>query len=59
MARIASFQKPLERDTGTYLYIGDLVLHGHMPYADGADNKGPLTFLLFAVIRLFSGTSVV
>ena len=30
-----------------------------MPYKDGADNKGPLTFLLFAVIRLVSGTSVV
>ncbi len=59
VARIASFQKPIERDTGQDLYVGQLVLHGATPYVDAALNKGPLTFALFAAIDAVSGTSVV
>jgi hypothetical protein len=59
LSRVASFQKPIERDTGQELYLGHLVLHGGTPYVDGALNKGPLTYVVFAVIDAFSGTSVV
>lgn len=59
VSRIASFQKPLERDTGQELYVGHLVLHGGTPYVDAALNKGPLTYAVFALIDAVSGTSVV
>jgi hypothetical protein len=58
-SRPASFRTPIERDTGQYLYVGNTILHGGAPYADAANNKGPVTFLLFALIRLVTGTSVV
>jgi hypothetical protein len=59
MSRVASFQKPLERDTGQELYVGHIVLHGGTPYVDAALNKGPLTYVVFALIDAVSGTSVV
>ncbi|HEX2016861.1 MAG TPA: hypothetical protein VGN69_09210 [Solirubrobacteraceae bacterium] len=55
--RPASYTTPLERDTAQMLYGGEVVLHGGVPYVDAAVNKGPLTYLLFAVIRLLSGHS--
>ncbi|HEX8123118.1 MAG TPA: hypothetical protein VF549_17840 [Solirubrobacteraceae bacterium] len=58
LTRASSWRKPLGTDTGQYLYIGDLVLHGGTPYTDAVTNKGPLTYLLFAVIRLGAGTSM-
>src|SRR5690348_288210 len=56
-SRVASLHVPLDRDAGVYLYGGDTILHGGTPYVDSADNKGPVTFLLFALIRLVSGAS--
>lgn len=56
-ARASSLAAPLSEDTGVYLYFGDVILDGGAPYADAADNKGPLTYLLFAGIRLVSGIS--
>jgi len=50
---------PLERDTAQMLYGGEVVLHGGVPYVDAALNKGPLTYVIFAAIRLFSGRSEV
>lgn len=58
VTRISSWRKPLGTDSGQYLYIGDLVLHGDTPYVDAVNNKGPMTYLLFAVIRLGAGTSM-
>jgi hypothetical protein len=57
--RPASFQKPIERDTGQLLYVGHLVAHGATPYVDAAFNKGPLAFLTFAVIDSVTFTKVV
>jgi len=57
--RPASFQKPIERDTGQLLYVGHLVAHGATPYADAALNKGPLAFLMFAVVDTVTFTKVV
>ncbi len=36
-------------DAGVYAYIGWMITRGHMPYVDAWDNKGPLTYLLYAV----------
>jgi hypothetical protein len=59
ICRPASYRTPIGRDGGAYLYMGDVILHGGTPYLDAANNKGPMTFLLFAAIRFVSGTSVV
>lgn len=59
VTRPATFNAPLEYDTPLYLYGGDLILHGHTPYVDMIATKGPTTYLLFALIRLVAGTSVV
>lgn len=59
VSRPASFQKPIERDTGQLLYVGDLVAHGATPYVDAAFNKGPMAFLTFAVIDTVTFTKVV
>lgn len=57
-ARPASFQKPIERDTGQLLYVGRLVAHGATPYVDAALNKGPLAFLTFAAVDTVTFTKV-
>jgi 4-amino-4-deoxy-L-arabinose transferase-like glycosyltransferase len=58
VTRVSSWRKPLATDSGQYLYIGDLILDGGTPYVDAVNNKGPLTYLLFAAIRLGAGTSM-
>jgi hypothetical protein len=57
--RPATFEAPVEYDTSLYLYGGSLILHGGTPYVDMVATKGPVTYLLFALIRLVTGTSVV
>ncbi len=59
VTRPATFNAPLEYDPPLYLYGGGLILHGHTPYVDMIATKGPATYLLFALIRLVSGSSVV
>jgi hypothetical protein len=59
LSRVATLRVPLDRDTGQYLYVANEILHGGTPYVDAANNKGPVTFLLFAGIRAVSGHSVV
>ena len=58
LTRASSWRKPLATDTGQYLYIGDLILDGGTPYVDAVNNKGPMTYVLFAGIRLGAGTSM-
>jgi hypothetical protein len=58
LTRASSWRKPLGTDTGQYLYVGDLILHGGTPYTDAVTNKGPMTYVLFALIRLAAGTSM-
>ena len=50
------WRAPLINDTGQYLYVGETMLDGGTPYVDAANNKGPVTYLLFALIELVSGT---
>ena len=55
--RLAWFGAPPGGDLGQYMYMGGVVLDGGAPYADAANNKGPATFLLFALLRLVCGGS--
>jgi hypothetical protein len=57
LARLWSLRMPLSEDTGAYLYVADTILDGGLPYVDAADNKGPLTYLLFGALDLVSGGS--
>jgi hypothetical protein len=57
LVRVADYAKPLSADPGQFLYVGETVANGGMPYADAANNKGPLTALLFAAIDPLVGTS--
>ena len=57
LVRVADYTRPLSADTGQFLYVGETVGLGGMPYADAAYNKGPLTALLFAVVDPLAGTS--
>jgi 4-amino-4-deoxy-L-arabinose transferase-like glycosyltransferase len=56
VARIESWRAPILNDTGQYLYVAETLLDGGTPYVDAANNKGPVTYLLFALIKLISGT---
>jgi len=38
----------LERDSGMFLYAGEQILHGKLPYVDFWDHKPPLVYLLNA-----------
>jgi hypothetical protein len=57
LVRIADYAKPLSSDPAQFLYVGDTIGRGGMPYADAAFSKGPLTAALFAVIDPLAGAS--
>jgi hypothetical protein len=57
LARLWSLQVPLSEDAGAYLYVADVIRDGGLPYVDAADNKGPLTYLLFGALDLVTGSS--
>jgi hypothetical protein len=57
LARLWSLQMPLSEDAGAYLYVADTIRDGGLPYVDAADNKGPLTYLLFGALDIVSGSS--
>ncbi len=42
-------QPLLNRDSGSFLYMGQQVLHGKTPYLDFWDHKGPLIFYIEAL----------
>ena len=45
------WRAPLNNDAGQYLYVGRTLLDGGTPYVDAANNKGPVTYGLFALHR--------
>jgi hypothetical protein len=57
LVRVADYAKPLSSDPAQFLYVGETIGRGGMPYADAAFSKGPLTAALFAVIDPLVGTS--
>lgn len=56
-ARATSLRIPIGADTGSYLYVGGLLLHGGTPYLDALDNKGPVNYLWFGLVQLVAGQS--
>ena len=54
LLRTPSFFSLGGRDVGVFAYIGDMILHGQIPYRDIWDHKTPLIYYLNALIfRLF------
>jgi hypothetical protein len=45
-------------DPSVFLYIGQRILEGSVPYRDAWDHKQPLTFLLFALGQFFTPHSL-
>lgn len=57
LVRVGNYARSLSPDPAQFLYVGETIGHGGMPYADAAFSKGPLTAVLFAVIDPLVGTS--
>jgi 4-amino-4-deoxy-L-arabinose transferase-like glycosyltransferase len=56
-ARLNLLSMPLERDDGTYAYLGQLVLDGQTPYVSFYETKPPLLYYAYAaVIGIFGQT---
>jgi 4-amino-4-deoxy-L-arabinose transferase-like glycosyltransferase len=49
----------LDYDEQLYLYVGDRMLHGQIPYVDLWDRKPLGLFVLYALIRLLGGVGIV
>jgi hypothetical protein len=49
---------PLGRDQGIFAWIGDVILHGGVPYKDAWDVKGVLTYYTFALSQLLFGRTL-
>ena len=54
-ARMQLIEMPLERDEGSYAYIGQLLLDGKLPYKDFYEMKLPGLFYLYAILVLLTG----
>jgi hypothetical protein len=59
VTRFAAWNNPLFEDPAQNLYVGQAIFDGGAPYVDAANNKGPLTYVLFGFLGLVSGTSAV
>ena len=57
--RILLVDMPLDRDEGTYLYLGKLLLQGETPYVDFYEMKPPAIFYTYAIFHLIFGSSMV
>jgi hypothetical protein len=47
----------VSRDSGVFLYVGQQVLAGHIPYADAWDHKGPIIYYVDALGLALAGGS--
>ena len=52
---MASFWFPFGWDQGFFAAVGDVILRGGMPYRDGWEIKGPLTYYVFALAQQLFG----
>ena len=50
VARLNLLSMPLERDDGTYAYLGQLVLDGQTPYVSFYETKPPLLYYAYAAV---------
>jgi hypothetical protein len=57
VTRPATWNTPLFEDPAQNLYVGQAIFDGGTPYVDAANNKGPLTFVLYGLLGLLTGGS--
>ena len=57
LAKLPFLDQSLDRDEGTYLYLGQETLNGARPYVDNYEMKPPGLFYSYALIRTFVGHS--
>lgn len=55
LLRIRLLGVPLERDEGEYAYMGNLILHGGVPYLDAYNMKLPGTYFMYSIIIFLFG----
>ncbi len=56
--KIPYFDLPLNRDAGTFLYAGQEILRGKLPYIDFVDNKPPMSYFFAAALIYLFGNSI-
>jgi hypothetical protein len=49
--RLPSLAQPMGADQGLYMYVGERILHGELPYRDAWDQKPPAIHLAYAGMR--------
>lgn len=57
--RIGFRDIPIERDEGSYAYMGQLVMKGEVPYRDFYEMKPPALYYSYGVLSALSGGDVV
>lgn len=57
LLRPATWFTPLFEDPAQNLYVGQAIIDGGAPYVDAANNKGPLTYVVFGLLGVLVGTS--
>jgi 4-amino-4-deoxy-L-arabinose transferase-like glycosyltransferase len=57
-ARVNLLNMPLERDDGTYAYLGQLVLDGETPYVSFYETKPPLLHYAYAAVTGIFGQTL-
>ncbi len=55
LIRVRLLGVPFERDEGEYAYIGNLILHGGIPYLDAYNMKLPGTYYMYSIIIFLFG----
>src|SRR5262249_53966928 len=55
LARLHTYDEPLERDLTTYAVIGDELLHGKALYSELWDHKPPAVHATYAVAEFLAG----
>jgi hypothetical protein len=48
---VASISYPMGYDQGMMAAVGDVITRGGLPFRDGFDTKGPLTYYVFALVQ--------
>ncbi len=56
--RIGFRDIPIERDEGSYAYMGQLLLQGEVPYQDFYEMKPPALYYSYAVLSALSGGNI-
>jgi hypothetical protein len=57
LVRLRLLATPFERDEGEYAYMGNLILHGGLPYRDAYNMKLPGTYGMYSLIVSVFGSS--